>query len=150
MEKRFVSLFLIAIFLMGNVSAAIPSKQSLTTYNYKINQVQCSSNSLRILVESRASVNLKLLFKITSKTTDSVFSGQELKGFETNWFLITTNKECKDLKKLEINGYAIIDNKNIVYINSESSYLFTGTESQITQPVTIEIQPSVQETVATT
>src|SRR3972149_10962119 len=103
MEKRLVSIFLIAIFIMGNVSAALPSKQALTIYNYKIKEVQCSSNSLRVLVESRASVNLKLLFKITSKTTDSIFSGQELNSFQADWFLITTNKECKNLKKLEIN-----------------------------------------------
>src|SRR3989344_1395235 len=134
---------------MGNVSAAIPSKQALTVYNYKINEVQCSSNSLRVLVESKASVNLKILFKITSKTTDSIFSGQELRSFETNWFLITTNKECKDLKKLEVNGYTNDGKNNIIYLNSESSYLFTGIENPITQPTITEIQPSAQEAVTT-
>ncbi len=151
MKKRFLSLFLIVIFLMGTVSAAVPYKESLTIYNYNINEVQCSNNSLRILVESQASANLNLMFKITSQNTNSIFSNQELKRFETNWFLITTNKACKDLKKLEVNGYLTLDNQNIVYLNSGSSYLFTGTESPITQTATTtEIQPSIQQTTTTT
>ncbi len=151
MKKRFLSLFLILIFLIGTVSAAVPYKESLTIYNYKINEVQCSNNSLRVLVESKASANLNLMFKITSKTTNSIFSNQELKRFETNWFLITTNKACKDLKKIEINGYVNVDNQNIVYLNSESSYLFTGTESPITQAATTtEILPSIQQTTTIT
>ena len=150
MKKRFLSLFLILIFLIGTVSAAVPYKESLTIYNYNINEVQCSNNSLRVLVESKASANLNLMFKITSKTTNSIFSNQELKRFETNWFLITTNKACKDLKKIEINGYVNVDNQNIVYLNSGSSYRFTGTESPITQTTTTEILPSTQQTTTTT
>ncbi len=151
MKKRVLSLFLILIFIIGTVSAAVPYKESLTIYNYKIKQVQCSDNSLRILVESKASANLNLMFKITSKTTNSIFSNQELKRFETNWFLITTNKLCNEFKKLEVNGYLTLNNQNIAYLNSESSYLFTGTESPITQTATTtEIQPSTQETLTTT
>jgi len=146
-------LFLIIIFLIGNVSAQVSYKESLTIYNYKIKQVQCSNNSLRVLIESNADANLNLMFKITSKTVNSIFSNQELKRFETNWFLITTNKACNELKKLEVNGYLTLNNQNIVYLNSESSYLFTGLESPITQTTTtstIEILPSTQEALTAT
>ncbi|MBI2671274.1 RHS repeat-associated core domain-containing protein [Candidatus Woesearchaeota archaeon] len=133
MKKRLIALFLAFIFITSTIYAAMPYKESLQIENFIIKQVQCSNNNLRILVESKSNKNLKLLFKMYSNLGNiNIFSNQILKKLNSDWFLIQTNINCKDLLRLEANGYIDLSEKErIVYLNSESSYQFTGNEKAI-------------------
>ena len=133
MKKQVLVLLVIVIILSTTIQAALPYKETLETNNYKINSVQCSYNKLRVLVESKAEVNLKILFKVySSKGNINIFSDQLLKRLSADWFDIDTNLACSDLLRLEVNGYAPIENnQNVVYMNTELSYQFTGNEAQI-------------------
>ena len=74
MKKRILTIFLIVIFILGNVSAALPYKESLTMYNYKILSVECGTSNMNVLVESKADANLKLMFKLYGTTTTTIFT----------------------------------------------------------------------------
>ena len=133
MKKQVLVLLVIVIILSTTIQAALPYKETLETNNYKINSVQCSNNKLRVLVESKAEVNLKILFKVySSKGSINIFSDKLLKRLSADWFDIDTNLACSDLLRLEVNGYAPIENnQNVVYMNTELSYQFTGNKAQI-------------------
>ena len=135
MKKQVLVLLVIVILVSTTIQAAVPYKEALEVNNYKINSVQCSDNKLRVLVESNAEVNLKILFKVySSRGNINIFSNQSLKRLNADWFNLDTNLACSDLLRLEVNGYAPIeDNQNVVYMNTESSYEFTGNENPISQ-----------------
>ena len=134
MKKRFLTIFLIVIFILGNVSAALPYKESLTMYNYKIHSVECGINSMNILVESKADANLKLMFKLYGDLTTTIFTNSLLQRYNTE--LITIQQSCLNLNRIEINGYIDDKNTKIVYLNSEQPYTFTGNEVLIQDTTT--------------
>ena len=143
MKKRLLSMVIMLLFLLGNVSAILPYKESLDIKDLRISKVQCSDNKLNVLAENKEAGNIKLLFKVYSgKGNINVFSNELLKRLEARYVLITTNLACSDLLKLEINGYIDLSNEEkIVYLNSETSYQFTGNEETITNDI---MQPTAE------
>lgn len=155
MKRGVLVVFLISILIAMPIQASIPYKQSLENNNFKINKVECSDNKLRVLVESRSDRSLFVLFEVYSKIGNvNIFSDKILEGLSADYFMLDTNLQCKELTRLEVNGYDIINSENVVYSNSESPYQFTGSEQQIvgiTQSSTIEIpadEPTSENTVS--
>ena len=137
MKRGVRYLFFVIILISNSVYAALPYRESLEMNDFKINKVQCSDNQLRVLVESKSDLNLNIIFKIYSANGNiNIFSEKILPRRTADYFLIDTNLLCRDLLRMEINGYANVNNEKVVYINSELSYKFTGKEELIPQEIT--------------
>ena len=140
-ETNLLELFLSALlniqYKVTGLAISSPYKISPKKESFKIEQVECSTNQIRVLVKSESSSDRNLVYTIkTTRGTKKIFTQHKLESRESNWFTVVTNTTCSNLKTLQVNGYSI-DGTRTVYTSTDT-YTFTGSETAIATQTTTQ------------
>ena len=135
--EAFLSELLNIQYKVTGLAIVASYKLSPKRESFKIEQVECSTNQIRVLVKSESSSDRSLVYTIkTTRGTKKIFTQHKLESRESNWFKVTTNTTCSNLKTLQISGYSINGTRTVY--TSTDTYTFTGSEPAIATQTTIQ------------
>ncbi len=101
---------------------------------FRVEQVECSTNKIRVLVKSESFSDRNLVYTLNTKVgTKKIFTQNKLETGKSSWFMLATNTTCNNLKTLKVNGYdaengarSLLPNKFFQFSDVRNTIATTG------------------------